>query len=189
MRFKGMLSGISRDIVSKENIIQIRTQDSVNQLADSLTGKDLSIELKQYREHRSLSANAYFYVLVGKISANIKRSVNYVHNEMLRRYGQPFVLDGELAFTFLPDTDEAATKADELDTVHLKPTSIVKPGAKGHENFRAYIILRGSHEYDSKEMSTLIDGVVSEAQELGIQTATPDELARIKATIKGERYE
>lgn len=38
----------------------------------------------------------------------------------------------------------------------------------------------GSSTYDSKEMSTLIDFIVNEAKELGIETMTPIELSRLK---------
>ena len=38
----------------------------------------------------------------------------------------------------------------------------------------------GSHTYDTEEMSRLIDGVVTECRELGIETLPPDELKRMK---------
>ena len=41
-------------------------------------------------------------------------------------------------------------------------------------------MMRGSHTYDSGEMSILIDGVVQEAKQLGIETLTPNELERMK---------
>ena len=47
--------------------------------------------------------------------------------------------------------------------------------------FAAYAMIKGSSEYDTKEMSVFIDGVVSEAKELGIQTETPEEIERLKA--------
>lgn len=43
-----------------------------------------------------------------------------------------------------------------------------------------YRIYRGSHTYDTKEMSVLIDGTVADAKELGIETATPAEIAEMK---------
>ena len=43
----------------------------------------------------------------------------------------------------------------------------------------------GSHTYDSKEMSDLITGICEDAEELGIQTTTPDEIARMNALWKG----
>lgn len=43
-----------------------------------------------------------------------------------------------------------------------------------------YKIYRGSHTYDTKEMSVLIDGTVADAKELGIDTITPAELQEMK---------
>ena len=38
-----------------------------------------------------------------------------------------------------------------------------------------------SSEYDTREMAIFIDGIVSEAQALGIDTRTPEELAEMKS--------
>ena len=46
--------------------------------------------------------------------------------------------------------------------------------------YRVYIVMKGSHQYDTKQMATLIDGVVSEAKEMGIETIPPQELERMK---------
>mgnify|MGYP003209610849 CR=1 FL=1 len=43
---------------------------------------------------------------------------------------------------------------------------------------------RGSHEYDTAEMAKLIDGTVSDAKELGIETMTPTQLKEIKERWK-----
>ena len=42
------------------------------------------------------------------------------------------------------------------------------------------MMIKGSSEFDTSEMSYFIDQIVEEAQELGIETATPDELERMK---------
>ena len=39
--------------------------------------------------------------------------------------------------------------------------------------------MRGSHTYDSREMSELIKGTIQEAEDLGIETLTPRELEQI----------
>lgn len=39
----------------------------------------------------------------------------------------------------------------------------------------------GSSQYDTKQMSRLIDGIIYEARELGIETATPEEVALMKS--------
>ncbi len=44
-----------------------------------------------------------------------------------------------------------------------------------------WAVIRGSHTYDNKEMSALIDGTVEDAKEMGIETLSPGEIERLKA--------
>ena len=43
-----------------------------------------------------------------------------------------------------------------------------------------YRVYTGSSEYDTYEMAVFLDGVVSDAQELGIQTEPPDRIQKMK---------
>jgi hypothetical protein len=45
----------------------------------------------------------------------------------------------------------------------------------------------GSSLYDSKEMATLINGVVSEAKEIGIETMTPAEIEQMNSQWNKEK--
>lgn len=83
----------------------------------------------------------------------------------------------------LPDTESAQKAIDEAQSYHLKPTSQVKEG-KGGVMYRTYMMLKGSSEYDTKEMSRLIDGLVSECKEMGIETMPPEELERMMAAYE-----
>ena len=47
--------------------------------------------------------------------------------------------------------------------------------------FKHYRVYKGSSEFDTKEMSIFVDGIVSEAKELGIDTMTPNELLKLKS--------
>ena len=126
----------------------------------------LSIEIKQYREKRSLNANAYAWKLITEIANVLRTSKEDVYIEMLKRYGQ-----------------------SELISVlsHIPISQYVKYCEEAGESklngklFKHYRVYKGSSEFDTREMSILIDGIVSEAQELGIQTLTPDELANLKS--------
>ena len=51
---------------------------------------------------------------------------------------------------------------------------------KSNGKFDSYLMIKGSSEYNTAEMSHFIDMVVQEAKELGIETLTPDELERMK---------
>lgn len=145
---------------------------------DALRDVDLRITLKRWREKRSLSANAYYWVLVGKIADHLNASQNAVHNILLRRYGQIELIDGEPVTMMIPDTQEAEEKVENAETYHLKPTSHTRTGKDG-KVYRAYRMIKGSSEYDSKEMATLIDGAVSEAKHMGIETLPDEEIERM----------
>ena len=88
------------------------------------------------------------------------------------------VIDDQGVYTGLADTEEAQKAIDEAETYHLKPTSQVKPG-KGGKMYRTYMMWRGSSDYDTKEMSRLIDGPVSECKEPGTETLPPAEIERM----------
>lgn len=174
MRTSGMIKDISIDYKTHKMMTSFLLDAApadVEQMAD----KVLSVELKQYRKKRSLDANSYYWVLCTKVAGSLGRSMASIHNDMLRKYGQIELIDGKAVYLVIPDTETAANRADEAETYHIKPTSEVKAGRDG-KMYRTYMMLRGSHDYDTKEMSALIEGVVSEAKELGIETLTPQEL-------------
>ena len=50
-----------------------------------------------------------------------------------------------------------------------------------HEDTRLVRLYYGSSVYNSKQMSALIDSIVEDCKEQGIETMTPDEIARMKA--------
>jgi hypothetical protein len=65
----------------------------------------------------------------------------------------------------------------DMEGVHLKV--IERPGETVKMAF-----LRGSHTYNTAEMSRLIDAAVEEAKELGVETMTPEQLEKMKAAWK-----
>lgn len=141
-------------------------------------GVRVAIKVTKYNAKRSLDANAYYWQLLTKLANVLKISNNYCHNVMLRRYGVLEEIDGKPVFLVIPDTDEAEKKADESETYHIKPTSNVREGNDG-KMYRTYMLLKGSHQYDTAEMSRLISGLVDECRQCGIETMTPAELARL----------
>ena len=91
-----------------------------------------------------------------------------------------------MIYVVVPDDDSGEEKALEAETYHIKPTSEVKQARDGAA-FRTYIMLRGSSTYDTREMSELINGLVSECREMGIETMTPDQLAEMMALYEQHR--
>jgi hypothetical protein len=136
-------------------------------------------EIKRRSQMRSLTANAYYWVLVGKMADALRIPKPEVHNKMLRAYGQVQGIDGRLVTVTIPDTEKAEKEILMAETYHLKPTSQVKLGTKD-QMFRTYVLLKGSHELTSEEFTVLLDGTVREAEQAGVETLTPMELEALK---------
>lgn len=181
MEFTGrFVGGLRIDVDSRRMEMTVQCdRDDIGGEWDNLRKNDrLVFSVKEYKKKRSLDANAYYWVLVTKLAKVLNLSKPHLHNLLLRRYGQPEIVDGQMVFLVLPDSESGTRKADEAETYHIRPTSQVKTGVDG-KMYRTYVMLRGSSTYNTAEMSELIDGLVSECKEQGIETLPEDELKRM----------
>ena len=179
MRTSGKLHAVSRDM-DGGLIISFRAYEEkkvIRRMAE-IKDKPLWIEVTENEKKRSLSANALYWSLAGKLAAYLHISNQRMHNLLLRRYGVPETIDGEELICFIPDTEEAEERTLEADTYHVRPTSAVKEFKDGSTR-RMYKILKGSHDYTTKEMSNLINGLIDECNHCGIPTASPEEVAEV----------
>ena len=140
--------------------------------------KELEVIIRPVKKKRSLDANAYYWKLVTELAKVQRTSLSEMHNIELAEYGTPQKIDGKIMFSLIRDND-FYIKDDKL---HLKATSETED-RKG-VTYRWFIVMKGSSEYDTKEMSQLIDGVVSDAKAAGIETLTPDQLESMKQEWK-----
>lgn len=131
---------------------------------DGLQEGEYAVEIKRYRERRSLNANAYFWVLVGQIADKIQSDTESVYLRLLERYG---------VFTHIVVKPNVVDKV-KAEWRAVKVLGEVSINGKTGVQIQCFF---GSHTYDTKEMSRLIEGTVSEAKELGIDTRTPEEIA------------
>ncbi|HWT75322.1 MAG TPA: hypothetical protein VN258_11495 [Mobilitalea sp.] len=131
----------------------------------------LRIKVDKYREKRSLDANAYFHLLNGKIAEALHISQDRCKNILLSRYGQLEYIDGKIP-TYLIKS-QYDNEIMERSDIHFKP---IGHEVLNDEDYTKYAVIRGSHTYDTKEMSVLIDRTVEDAKELGINTVSPDEI-------------
>lgn len=127
--------------------------------------RDKVFEIKEHREKRSLTANAYAWALIGKIADVLRTSKDEVYLLMLKRYGQSEVVS---VLSFIDVSG------------YFKYYEKIGSGTVQGKEFTHYRIFLGSSEYDSKEMAILIDGIISEAKELDIETLPPREIEQLK---------
>ncbi len=174
MELTGKAVGASLDFDTNRFRItfEVNENDIVKAEYDKLKSYDkLKIKAVKYTQRRSLDANAYFHVLVGKIADALTISKAKAKNVLICKYGQP---------QLLPAGDIMVYKTNAPEEFMWEQESIHAIPVKYEEKATFYRIYRGSHTYDTKEMSVLIDGTVADAKELGIETATPAEIAEMK---------
>lgn len=137
----------------------------------NMGGYELTIAPKKHP--RSLDANAYYWLLLDKLASAIKTSKEELHSIMLDRYG------------LLREREDGSITVFTIRT-GIDPKEVtpycrqLKRIEKDGKDFTVYGVLKGSSEMNSKEFSTLLDGVISECKEQGIETMTPAELERLK---------
>lgn len=135
--------------------------------------KEFDLSAKQRRKHRSLDANAYLWVLIGKLAEVLKLPTEEVYRLQIQGAG---------AYEILPIKNEAVERWKDIWTSKGLGWICENMGAsklKEYTNLRCFY---GTSVYDTEQMSRILDSVINECKLQGIETLTPDELERIKQT-------
>jgi hypothetical protein len=161
----------------QEIALSLTSKADISDLKAIIANKKLlAIEIKQHRQKRSLDANSYAWVLITKIADVLRTSKEDLYIEMLKRYGQR-----EKELISIIDDEKA------LEMIHKALNNhccVVGEGTVNGKEFKHLAVLIGSSQYDTRQMAILIDGIVSEAKGLDIETLTPKELAELKSSWK-----
>lgn len=131
------------------------------------------VEIKRIRSKRGLTANAYYWVLAEQLSKALGTSKDEVHAEMMHRYGTMSLNDKGSPVVFSIQAGE--------DPKGITPYSrSFAEGTVNGKRFIHYVRLKGSSEMSAKEFGDLLDGLISECKEMGIETMTPAEVAQLE---------
>lgn len=165
---RGQIKSITKAIKGDAYVVTIETDT----LPVDLEGKLLDIDMKVHREKRSRDANALLWACIGEITKALQKEERYektdkweVYLKLLKRYGK---------FTYIVVKPEAvdAVKKQWRETEVVGEIDI--HGTKGIQMLCYY----GSSTYDTAEMSALLDGTVSELEEMGLQRPASAEMKR-----------
>ena len=130
------------------------------------TQPEKEYEIKEHRQKRSLDANAYLWVLISKIQQVLNVPKEMIYKDLIKDIG---------VYEVVPIKNVAVDKFCEA--WHKNGlgwiTETTKSKLEGYTNVLAYY---GSSEYDTKEMSRLIDTTVEECRQLNIETKTDEEI-------------
>lgn len=173
MEFIGRFTNLVRDWRSNELQITFAVNESLTEAQiDEIKDVDkLVVKAEKWRKKRSLDANAMLWACLGQIAAVLNADKWEVYLQMLKRYGK---------FTYIV-VKESAVEAMKRQWRECEVIGdVVVNGQKGVQMLCYF----GSSTYNTKEFSTLLNGVISEMQEMGLQPPLPKD---VQAAI--ERHE
>ena len=133
--------------------------------------EDYIAELKQYRKKRSLDSNAYYFVLLGKLSEVLRIPTTELYREHIKEIGGNFEI--------MPIREEAVDKFTEIwrsNGLGWVVDDLGKSKLDGYRNIKAYY---GSSTYSTDQMSRLINMAVDDCREQGIEHLPPAEIERM----------
>ena len=167
MEFTGKIQNVSKDWQSGQfNItFTVNEPSAVNEVNNIQSCEKLSIRAVKHRERRSLDANALLWVCLGSIAETLRTDKWEVYLQMLKRYGK---------YTYI------CVKPNVVDAVKMQWREcevIGNVNINGQEAVQMLCYF-GSSTYDSKEFSVLLDGVISEMKEMGLETPASEDMRR-----------
>jgi hypothetical protein len=128
-------------------------------------------DIKEYRERRSLDANAYMWVLVGKLSGKLGLPPEEIYRAAIRDVGDNYEV--------MPVRNDALERWKTIwqsNGLGWLCEEIGPSKLDGYTNVRNFY---GSSAYDKAQMSRLINNIVQDCKAQCIETLTPTELARL----------
>lgn len=153
-------------------ILSVELRADYTEQFDELKDGDVNVEIKKYRPKRSLDANAYCWVLLNKLSAVVKRKPEDIYRDEIREIG------GVSRIVCVPEEQAQDVSRGWCRNGIGWQAEQMPSKLPGCVNLILYL---GSSEYDTAQMSDLIDLIIQDCQAVGIETDTPERIEEIKS--------
>lgn len=171
VELSGSVSNIAISYATGKPLLTLEVNEdrrTLMQMFDELKAAEkLSIKIGKYKQKRSLDANAYCFVLIGKIAEKTNVPKEEVYRKAVKEIGGNYdvVCVQDKAVEALCESWKKMGLGWQTDTF---PSKI-----DGCTNVALYY---GSSTYDVSTMSRLIDNIVQDCKALGIETKSSEEL-------------
>lgn len=130
---------------------------------DALKDKDVEVRISQWKDKRSLNANAYFHALVNEIARVCKATDTEIKRNLVLEYGVVARdINGQIVGFKLPPSVEV----DDIYPYTRLHSQVVENG----KTFNCYLLYKRTADLNTAEFSRLLEGAIQEAKELGIET-------------------
>lgn len=124
--------------------------------------KSKIFEVKEYKQKRNNNQNSKYWKLISELSLKTKISIEELHYDMLKHYSPRYEI-------LVP----AEKEVRGIEYCERK-SKIIKDGRE----FYVYHVYTPSHELKTDEFAILLDGLIQEAIQQGIDVRSPSEIER-----------
>lgn len=165
MKFTGTFKDLKVDWVTgdKEVTFTLNERSALTEIEKLRTAKKLNIEVKRFFKSHSLDANRLLWACIGELAEALNTDKWSVYLSLLRDYGVSTVI--WVKPEAVEATKEQWRESEVLGTVNVDGAPAVQ-----------MLCYFGSHTYNTKEFSRLLDGTISEMEAAGLQPPTSAEM-------------
>lgn len=135
--------------------------------------KQKVMTIDYYKEKRSLNANSMMWSLLNKLAAKLDTTDEELYIDYLRKYAPK-------------DYMAAPAEAEEIFKTLYKIVEPIKDCTINETPAVTFRCIRGSSKFNSKEFSVLLDHVVQDCKEQGIETLEDKRINEIVERWKPE---
>lgn len=176
MKLTGRVRQTRFDVATRKILVtmEINETKTFQKEADDLINNNvIDIELKKHRNKRSLSANAYAWVLIDKLAEKTGILKEMIYRDIIRNVGG--------------NTTTVKVASDAADKL-LTEWTRNGIGWFGEEvsrrnDFAEITLYYGSSTFDTKQMSRLIELVIQECNQENISTETLERIAYMEGLL------
>lgn len=143
------------------------------------TDKPQRVKITQWKEKRSLSANAYAWTLLGKLSAALHIPPEDIYRQLIPDVGGNY--------TAVTVDLNGLNKLRETWGNNGKGWLVKLIGAGAKPGTVDVALYYGSSVYDTAQMARLIDLIIDECRENGIEYLPPEQIAAMLEAWDGKR--
>ena len=127
--------------------------------------KDKLFEIKENSKHRTLTQNSYSWHLINELANKLNISKEDMYLKMLKDYGQSTIL---------------SIKQEVDISGFFKYYEIIGESELNGKIFTHIKVFKGSSQFNTKEMTVFLNGIIQECESVGIPTLTEEQIKKLK---------
>lgn len=158
MKALGKITAITKPVLGNGYLVTVK----IDALPEGLDGKLLDISMVEHKNRRSLDANALMWACIGDIAHAIQRDPEEIYLDMLKKYGQyAYVVVPRVAIGQMMRSWRFCEVIEDIDETRVK-----------------MLCFFGSSTYTTKEMYQLIEGILMDMSDMGLQRPASSDIKR-----------